>query len=356
MIVLFALFSIFAWTGLGKFLFWTHLGGVILGLSLLAVVIKKKQLKPPTNWLWYLVFLVILEVGVFIGGNQQESFSYWLLFVAGGLFWVVASSYPKLIKEYLDKLLIAFGVVFSGLFVFFNLIREPTINAWSLYLPTSHFFNHNNIGDLWSVIMVGVIYKLFKSKNIYWWGLLAVGGWMLIVSQSRSAYLGLMVGVIFLVSRLKVEAKYKKLGLAIIGLGLVLFILTGRVKTTLGSRVYYVQAMVSLWKHPLGIGLANFGKISADSQYHLNYFSDFSEVVFSWPLEMMVSMGWFGLIFVYWFIEQIRRVLKENRERNIVYQVMFLTLTVNLIFNLSYFVPSLLWLWFVLLGVLDEDS
>jgi hypothetical protein len=168
--------------------------------------------------------------------------------------------------------------------------------------------------------------------------------------------LGLMVRVIFLVNRLKIETKYKKFGLVIIGLGLVLFILTGRVKTTFGSRVYYVQAMVALWKNPLGIGLANFGKISADSQYHLNYFSDFSEVVFSWPLEMMISMGWLGLIFVWWFIDQIRRVLREGREKNIIYQVMFLTLTVNLIFNLSYFVPSLLWLWFILLGVLDEAS
>ncbi len=347
----------FVWAGLGEYLFWTHLAGVIIGLLLLLIaLVRKKKFRLPKGWLKYLLFLVILEALVFVDGNQRDSFTYWLLLLSSGLFWVLSFNCQKEIRTHLSKAVISLGLVFSGMYVFFNHLREPSINAWSLYLPTSHYFNHNNIGDLWSVVMVGVLYKLVVDKKVWKWLWLLIGVVMLGVSQSRSAYLGLVVGVCYLLYRLEWGRKYKKIGGAVIGLGVALFVITGAFKTTLGARDHYVQAVVALWKHPLGVGLGNFGEISGSPSYHLKYFTDYSDVVFSWPLEMMVSMGWLGLIFIWWFIEQIELVISSNDKSLVMYQAMFLGLTVNLIFNLSYYVPSLLWLWFVLLGVSAKDD
>ena len=304
------------------------------------------------------MFILLLESSIIWTGNQKDSFLYLLFFLVGGLWWLVSFNNRKEWRGLFNWWLLVYGLIFGGIYAWFSVINKPEVNAWSLYLPTSSFRNHNNIGDLWSVIMAGWIVGISKkkSKPWIWWLVMLTGLMFTAVSRSRSAILSLVAGIWLVQKRVNFRKKYPQFARGALIIIIGIFIFMGLSKTTLLSRQQYFQSIVGLWKHPGGVGIGIFEVISKNPDYHLWGMSAFSTVTHNLPLEILAGMGWAGLIFIYWMIKQIKMVVKSKDKRILVYQAAFIALTVNFMFHLSYFAPSLLWLWFLLLGLISEKD
>jgi len=130
-----------------------------------------------------------------------------------------------------------------------------------------------------------------------------------------------------------------------------LFVFAGAQKITLFSRPYFVQGIVGFVRNPLGIGMGNFIIVSSDSANHLWGMDAFSSIAHNIVLEILTGMGVFGFIFLAWLVIILKDVWHNNKTKDIIYQALFVTLGVNFLFDTTYFISTMLWLWFGSLGL-----
>jgi hypothetical protein len=176
------------------------------------------------------------------------------------------------------------------------------------------------------------------------------------MGQSRSSYVALAVGVIYLFQRHSLASKYRNIMAGFLVLAAVLFVLTGAFKTTLFIRPYYVQALVGLVHHPLGVGVGNFGFISTDPENWLLGLSGPSQVVSNIVLEMISGIGILGISFALWFFRILLVLWMRVEPKSLVYHAVFFVLAANFFFHVTYFVPAMLWLWFMSLGIAQGEN
>lgn len=108
---------------------------------------------------------------------------------------------------------------------------------------------------------------------------------------------------------------------------------------------------MGLYHNPLGVGIGNFGLISTDPENWILGLSHSSIVVHNLVLEMIAGMGVLGVIFTIWFIKVVLKLWQSKDIQNLVYRAAFFALTANFFFHSTYFVPTMLWLWFIFLGI-----
>ena len=107
-----------------------------------------------------------------------------------------------------------------------------------------------------------------------------------------------------------------------------------------------LQAIVGFIHNPWGVGIGNFVQVSQNPENHLWGLGGHSAVTFNIILEILVGMGVFGFSFLAWFVRIITSLLQVPLRGVPLYRAIFLALTANFFFNSTYFVPTMLWLWF----------
>jgi len=340
--------------GLGEKLFWIRVFGVITaGLLIGLAWVKKRKIKIPRGFRLYGLFIVLLFTSLIWNHNVWLGFELWLHFLAGGLFWLGAYNLKAELSQYLDKMIIALGLVFGGLFISNHYWGEFKLGVRSLYLPYTYYNNHNSIGELWAVVLAVVgFYLLKQSKKIWWWILSILGIYFLLMSQSRTALIAVGVAGGYLFSQHGLVKKYKR-WLIVIGLVIIsMFLFMGRQKSIISTRQFYIQAAAGLIHHPLGVGLGNFREISLNPANQVWGLSDFSTNAHSIVLEIMSGMGWLGLVFLVWLVKTGKRVVSNRSREGLVYRAVWLAMLINMLFFSSYFIPAMLWLWFLFLGLI----
>lgn len=346
------LFLVLFYGGLGKENY-TFLSLTILWLTatFLILALRNKQINFPSGFYLYGLFLIFFALNLFWSKDFWITFWYLLLFSIGFLFWVISYNLKNKFKDH-ENIIVILGIIFGILSIINILGYIPSnANSFSIYKFASK--DHLHIGDFWAIILSVFTAKLIMKsvKKTLWLVLIILGVFFLYLSQSRTAFLTLIVGISYLLNNLPSNKKYLLSLSFLILLAVGLFLIYGRTKPTILSRGYYLQAIVGFLKYPLGVGIGNFGSISANQSTHIFGFREFSSVAINIILEMFAGIGIFAFIFLLWFLKALASVLENSDGERLITRVIFLTLTVNFMFDFTYFIPTMLWLWFISLGL-----
>jgi len=343
--------------GLGVKVVLVQYSGALVGLVLLILaLVWKKRFKLPSGIGLYLLFLLALTASTIWHQGRKVSLEYLILFVGGGLFWLVFYNLKEKLRDGILWVVIFLGLAFAGLFVMNQASGEKVFGYQSLFLPNTPYLQHNHLGDFWAVVLVIAAYFLLRDKKWWIWSLIGLGGYFLLVSLSRSSYVALAVGIFYLFTRGKWLAKYRKVLWFFLGLALALSLFVGTTKTILFSRPYFVQAVLGFMRNPWGVGVGNFYIISSNPANQLLGMHGLSGFTHNLVLEFMVGMGFLGLIFVAWLTRVMLSLWQDKDPQNLPFQAIFITLGVNFLFDYTYIIPTMVWLWFMVLGLSYKEG
>ena len=313
---------------------------------------KEKKLLIPPGFKLYLVFLVIYVLSLGWSADRDISLGFFWLFASGSIFWLFA--YNKIYPARTDfkKSIVLAGIFFVGLSIFSYLSKEGGIGPLGLYKVTSSQGNHNHIGDYWAIVSVLSVHNLLFLKDKKTWTLVTILGLIILaLSLSRAAYIALAAGLFYLSGYLKIKDNRKKLVIIILIFIAASFLILGTGKSLIFSRQFYFQSIAGLFNNPIGVGIGNFKFISLDPQNHIFGFSGRGIYAEGIIFEIISGLGILGFIFIYWFAKVSLQTVFKKSNKPVPEIAMFTALTVNFLFDYTYFIPAMLWLWFLLLGL-----
>lgn len=327
--------------------------GLLFGvLFVLTAKVYNSNIFYPKSFFIYLVFIGLAFLSTLWSQNVQASYEFLLLFIVGGLCWLTFFNLQKILIKNVPGYLVGLGFIFA----FSYLVYVLKGSNWQLLhsLVTPYTNNHHHLGDYWVLVAIIFFHNYFKEKRsaILIATLLA----LVIVgfSLSRSAYIGFIAGVFYIFFKENKFKKYKYLVTFSIFLALGFFLFASIFKTTIYSRVYFLQGALGLINYPLGVGLGNFYTISTNAvtnPWGDKFFSMFAHNIF---LEALIGIGVLGFVFVAWFIYAVRSLWRSKE--GLLFQALFVVLSVNFFFDTTYFIPTMLWLWFIFLGLGQGDT
>jgi len=364
-ILIFTLFSfLLFFGGFGtEIMFWNVMGVCFGIIMFLILVYKKVSIKLPPHFKVFSIFLLFAMLSLDWTKHLITSSEFLFLFIGGWLFWLVFYNLKSHINFPIENIILLLGLIFGGLFVSrFIWNWDSTVGLSLFFTPTTIGSPHNHIGDFWAVVSVVIFYKLYKNpKKYFLWLFIPLAIFFMAMSLSRAAYLALFSGIFFLAYKggaFKKLYRYKYIVTVLVILFLSLLFLVATQKSILFSRPYFIHSLVGLKYYPFGVGLGNFGFISIDPRTHILGLDQTSIYTHNIVLEMISGVGIFGLIFAYWLFKVCKDILSGSRflnNRNFVYQAIFLTLTVNFLFDYTYFNSTMSWLWFISLALSQKD-
>lgn len=322
-------------------------GAVMGGWWLLWAVMVRRAIVFPRYFEWFCGLVGVAALSLIWSEDLVVTLRYVVLLASGALWWVGArtmvgvQSGSQVVSKVVRRSILIAGAVFTGLWVMQTLgITNWSYKPSSLVVEASSYKNHNHLGDWWMVIMI--------VGGMQWW---LPGLVMLWACRSRSADLGVMVGWGYLVWLDDWWRSHRRL-VVVGGLILVLlFVGSGLQKSTLGARDYYIQTIAGWMHHPWGVGLGNFEKISEDSQNHWWGRDDYSSIVHNLPLEWVVGMGWLGLVGWVWLGLMSWQMGQLTSGKSRLWRGVYWAILINFMFDTTYFLPSMWWLWFVAMGL-----
>lgn len=307
-------------------------------------LIKNKKITLPDTYGLYMIFIIALFVHTLLFNG--EIIFFWM-FLSGGLFWVSIYNCKILAGKFFPKFLTALGILMALLFICFRTRGVTSLSPDNLFLPLQDWTIHNHIGDLWAIISVVLVFRLAKKLEPKELVLFFIGLVIIALSSSRSAVISLAAGIIFLINRLQTEGKLKIqkkhaniLAVAAIGIFSALLIYFGIRKPTLTARPYFMEAIMSIFKRPLGIGMGNFATVSPETN-----------IVHNIVLEVEAGMGVFSIIFIIWLYKVFVAVFVK-RGGEILYNALALTIFTNFFFDSTYVIPGMLWIFFAVLALI----
>jgi len=352
-----SLLVLFIYGGLGTRLIAVNTVGLIFSVLLVSILfLRKRKINLPGGTAIYVVFLFFFGLSILWSRRPHNTVEELLPFISGGLLWLFFYNQRKGTERYLSKIILVLGIAF-GIMFFYNYLRGVEIAyPRSLHFPYTVNLKHYNIGDFWSIVLIICISGLIQKRQRYLYLIFGLFGILILaLSLSRSAYLSLYVGGLFLMFFQKNANRYKKL-LIIFSLALVgFFVFAGLQKPILYTRQYYFQGILGLINKPFGVGAGNFDLISMDESNHIFGFTHFSRYAHNIFLEIFSGMGVLGLSFIAWFMIVLSNLLKNPKSR-LLYKAIFIALTANFFFHSTYLIPTMLWLWFISLGLAQEKS
>lgn len=305
---------------------------VIIGLWL----IQGKNLIFPKNFWFYILFLTSLIIHTFVFHGDA---TYSILFLSGGLYWFVFSNLNTVrFREIFFSFLVLFGLTMAGLYLGFTAFGINSLISNNLFLPLGENIYHNHLGDVWAVILPGLMYNTIRIKKIYLYLLILLGIVLLTISLSRSAVMSFLAGGFYIYYNSERGKLDKKRVMFVLGSMITIFLFASAFKTTLFSRPYIWQSVEIFISRPLGIGAGNFYKISPQSSVAHNII-----------LEFMVAVGIFTTFFIIW----VTRILSNFQKggANILYAAIFIAILTNFLLDTTYTIPSIIWLWFSALAL-----
>jgi hypothetical protein len=303
-------------------------------------LIQNVKINIPKYFYLYLLFLLTLFMhNLFFNGR----FDYFFMFLSGGLYWLHFYNMRDWASKYFPYFLIFLGVLMFLLFIYSHIRGVYFLGEINLFLPVSATVKHNHIGDLWSIILVWTAYMM--THKIHKWNFLLIltGIFTIVISLSRSAIVALGIGAAYIFYTLQDKKVIKKYFYAILGICFLLFICFGVGKTTLFARPYFLQGLDGLIKYPFGTGIGNFSMVSSDSSLAHNII-----------LEVVSGVGVYSVVFILWLVKIFQPLFKKGG--NTLYIALFLTLSANFMFDTTYTVPTMLWLWFATLALIEPQA
>lgn len=340
------------WGGLGIGRSFAEYSLIFLGgYSLVVIYIKKGKVNLPKHIDWIFLFLVFMALNIFWTVNFQPTWEYIILFLSGIMIYLNAFNYRKQLQKYFDKFFLIVGISFVFLYLYFYLFLPTTSLSWSLITKATYY--HHHLGDFWALILVTVFWHIGKKNWLKHFLLICIGIILLIISESRSAYLALSSGLAYLYfKKQKLFLNKTRLFYLLIVLVAAIFIGVGFFKPLLTARPYFFQAILGFYHNPFGIGLGNFGQISANPQNYIFGMKNYSSVVHDIILEVVSGVGIFSIFFVIWLTKIFLNLLRETtKTRELLYSALFIATTVNFLFDSTYFIPAMLWSWFIFLAL-----
>ena len=212
--------------------------------------------------------------------------------------------------------------------------------------------DHFMLGDYWGVLLIVLVYRYFITKKEWLLPLIGIGLAILLFSLSRSALLGFVVALWYMFEHFPtIDKRWKR------GFWAVLIVATfymSTQKSILFNRPYYLQALAALPTYPWGVGFGNFEVISLDPRFWVLGLSGFSKVTHSILLEFMAGMGVLAVVWWGWLAAFYRQYLKNVAVNE--YSLALIALMVDFLFNPTYLVTAMVWLWAILLGVMGEKT
>ena len=114
--------------------------------------------------------------------------------------------------------------------------------------------------------------------------------------------------------------------------------------------------MAGLIRHPFGVGVGSFKIISGDEANHWLGSRNCSLLAHNIILEFISGMGVLGFMFIVWLINRSVDLVTQKVSKHLVWEGVFIGILVNFLFDATYFVPAMLWLWFMVLGLAQRDK
>ncbi len=293
----------------------------------------------PRYFKLYVLFLAIgLLHYIFFKGNIK----LYMILVSGAIYWITAYNFKSQISKLLPFVLQVLSVVIV-IFFLVNIGKDLRFDVTeNLFHPTATS-KHNHIGDLFALTLVSNIKHVsagFRFSNIVF---IVVSLIFMAISYSRSAVVSLLISIAYLFSTSKNKQKISLFLKILFVVGVSLVVYFGLQKTTIFSRPYFAESFWLLLKNPFGIGFGNFPLYNHNIQ-----------VVHSIIMEIIVGYGLFSIVWIYWFYISLTQVLKSDNNK--VLSAVYLGIITNLAFDRTYLIPTFVWLLFVILGVLEQDT
>jgi hypothetical protein len=331
---------------------------VLMSVFLLVVWLVAKQKVPQIPQTYYLYGLVLALMTISLWWSiDPEQGAWWLmLYASGGLIWLIGHGFKEKLEQWLAPGLVWLTVGLGLLWLVTEVGGRNFLGfgSQSLIIWGSAFHNHNHLGDVAALALLVIVRWLLNGKS-KWWLVLGFGFSGLVwMSLSRSAYLSLMVGLWFLgkqVANLKARRHLLHALYVLIALG---FVIASMEKGIVRNRDYWIQAIVGVVAKPLGVGMGNFETFSRGQEYQVMGLDGFSFVTHNIGLEFMSGLGVFSLIFISWLVVVARQVLNQQQK---LMAILWMALTINFVFDSTYQIPTMVWLWFLFLaGVLGSEE
>lgn len=346
--------TLFLSGGLGKFNLLQLTAASLFFLVLFMSSVKKKNgknIKPYGSTIFF-IFLYSFILSLFWSLDKAVSIGYFWIFASGYIFWFYA--YNRVYKErkniFMTMLIV--GISFSVLFIVDLLRNNEILGPLGLYRNTSMYGNHNHIGDYWAILTILSVHNLLflKDKKL-WFVFSLIGSLFVAISMSRVACVSLAAGLFYLIGFLKNKDFRKIILIFFLVFSIAIIFILGTQKSFIFSRQYYFQSIAGLLNNPYGVGLGNFKFISEDSANHIFGFNGRSSYAEGIIFEFLSGLGILGLIFIYFFVKVSVQVVSGKTQKPAPEIALFIALTVNFLFDYTYFIPTMLWLWFLLLGL-----
>jgi hypothetical protein len=201
------------------------------------------------------------------------------------------------------------------------------------------------------IVILALSNFLYSKKKFLWFVISLVSVYFVAISLSRAAYVSLAGGVFYLLSFLGKKDINKKFLTAIIFASLVFIFYAGMQKSMIASRQFYFQSLLGLINYPFGVGLGNFKFISLDVRNHIFGFSASAIYAEGIVFEFLSGLGILGIAFIYWFFKVTLKTILTKTKKPILEVAMLTVLSVNFLFDYTYFIPTMIWIWFTCLGI-----
>jgi type III secretory pathway component EscS len=338
--------------------------GVFAGLILLilALILNQGKMKvPPTFWL-YMGFATLVGWDVMTRGNPFYSPKFFSLMVGGGFFWTAfylmgRGKYREVIKQYFPLMILLLGYVFfGGYLILKGMGYEREYFSFSILYPLS--LEHHHIGVYWSLALLTLLPFLPRDNKYPWYMVLSIvlGGYLVLISQARSAILALIVGVaIYYWERVK-DLQDKNKNVRIVLLMLVAAILLMSIYKPIRLMHFFTPGILTLERLPMGIGVGKFKEASGYFAYKYQSVDFITTSTHNLFMEMIAGLGWLGFIFLSWFGLACTSLMVKRGRRVEMTSVLFLALSAVFVVDPGYSIPTLYWLWMSLLGVSQGSS
>jgi hypothetical protein len=318
---------------------------------LLRIFLRSKLLKPAKEWFFFGFWLILVWVHSLFLPMSQFGTQLMLVCMSGWLWWW-AGMHGQRKPGMLQTVILLTGCVYLILYglSLWGIMPLP-LGAQGAIIEASGFENHYYWGDWWMMVGVLFIAKALVGTWRGWYGMVLpfVFGVML-ASGSRTALVGIAVGVGYAIWK---SGQWQRIPVwlraLVVSLFVVVFVAFSSQRPLLLSRPYYFQSVAALWRHPLGVGMGHFGKVSSEDYFYMTGMGSNSSLAHNLALEFVVGMGWLGLLFVGWWVRVVWKVVGSRGKDQVPIEAVWLALSVVFLFTTAYMIPSFVWIWFLLL-------
>jgi O-antigen ligase len=310
---------------------------------LLSKIEKKKIIVPTKESIFYLIFILFSTVSTVSAIDKEIATQSLLIYASGYSFFLFAFNFKESLGKYFQWFLIIISI-FSSLLFLINKIHPLSLfqEGASLF----YNYDHNQLGNL---LVLGLI-LIFPNP------LFLIFFVFIILSYSRTAYvsLSLVLSLKALNNRRDKKIVYL-VGITVLTsiFFLILttknFYLTKNKQLFGGRNIYFSYALSSIKEKPwFGVGPANFVYAVAKRQVNFGENTTTAHNIF---FDVLAENGILSGVFFVFFVLSILK-----RQKNQVYFLIFLALSLMFMSDFSYRYNIFLILWFILAGIISKPK